>query len=170
MKNLLMMISVALLVLGVVYVVKHRKTEPVYAPAFNNGLPVDSQPAGPLDGEYKLVNAICPSKKEVSIPESRASRIKVRGMSAVLFRKAGHCEISQNLDVIGGVDSQSFQFKQDRVECAPDCPCFATITGTVLIDLDLKKKEIKLTEAIRSEKEICDGKLPVVFKFAASAP
>lgn len=176
MKNLLMMILVTLLVLGVVYIVKHRRVEIVHGPAFNNGLPIESQPPGPYDGEYTLTTAVCSGKsgKESKIPDSMASRVKIRGMTAKIFRKAGHCEIAQNLQIAPAPDSPTdgntriIQFKQDRVECAPDCPCFTQVTGSVFIDIDLSKHEISMIERIRSEKEICDGKLPVTLKYVAS--
>lgn len=177
-KNLLMMISVALIVLGVVTIVKHRKPrELVYTPAFDAGAPFDSQPKGIYDGEYILSSVKCPDKgnKEVKVPEAKAIKVAIRGMMAKLTRQAGRCEIVQTLQLAPSPGSaptgniRVVQLKQDRVDCAPDCPCHATITGVVQAVFDLDQKVIHIPERTRAEKEFCDGKLPMTFKYTASA-
>lgn len=178
MKNLLMMITVALMVLGVVYIVKHRKQsdEPLNTPAFNSGAPLENQPIGEFDGEYDLDTYTCNEKdaKEQKAPVAVSTHIKVRGMSAKISKKIGPCDVAQyltlvpNQSVIKNPAIKSIQMKQNRMDCSPQCRCHPLVTGSVIGVFNIAKKEIQIMERVRSEKSICSGKLPVIFKYTAS--
>lgn len=173
MKNLGILIAVALLVLGIVYIVKSKKAPEPDAPAFNSGAPLDQQPPGVLDGTYLASEVVCLSKKakQEKLPEVFQSQLKIRGMIAELDRKAGHCTITQSISIHwadqdpGQGQHRKVVMKQGKVACAPDCPCHASITGSVFTEVDLDKKTLYVTENTRIEKALCNGSLPYQLKF-----
>ncbi|MCM0607124.1 MAG: hypothetical protein KA715_13625 [Xanthomonadaceae bacterium] len=176
MKNLTMMILVALMVLGVVYIVKHRKqSEPANTPAFNAGVSLESQPPGEYDGEYTLDTYTCNEQKakEQKVPEAQVTRLKIRGMNGRINKKVDVCDVAQYLTLVPNESIKnpaikSVQFKQNRLECSPECKCYPLLIGTSLGVFNLTKKEIQVVERVRSEKVFCNGKLPVIFKYSAS--